>query len=134
MTAELSKNTKKPGTRIALVTGGSRGLGRSTVLNLAKRGVDSIFTYHTNRAEAEKVAGLVRETGARLSSCSLTRVMYLRSMRLCRTYGGALTDLGAERFDYLVNMAGISHHNSLLKRLNRSWITSTTSISRGFSS
>jgi NAD(P)-dependent dehydrogenase (short-subunit alcohol dehydrogenase family) len=31
---------------IAIVTGGSRGLGRSTVLSLARRGVDSIFTYH----------------------------------------------------------------------------------------
>ena len=30
--------------RIALITGGSRGLGRNTVLNLARRGIDSIFT------------------------------------------------------------------------------------------
>ena len=42
-------------TRIAIVTGGSRGLGRNTVLNLAKRGVHSILTYNSNRAEAEKV-------------------------------------------------------------------------------
>jgi len=41
---------------IAIVTGGSRGLGRSTVLSLAKRGVRSIFTYRTNRAEASAVA------------------------------------------------------------------------------
>jgi NAD(P)-dependent dehydrogenase (short-subunit alcohol dehydrogenase family) len=49
--------------KIAIVTGGSRGLGRSTVLSLAKRGVDSIFTYRSNRAAAEKVIGLVRESG-----------------------------------------------------------------------
>lgn len=47
--------------RTAIVTGGSRGLGRSTVLSLAKRGVNSIFTYHSNRAEAEKVVSLARE-------------------------------------------------------------------------
>jgi hypothetical protein len=34
------------------------------VLGLAKRGVHSIFTYHSNRTEAEKVAGLAREAGA----------------------------------------------------------------------
>jgi NAD(P)-dependent dehydrogenase (short-subunit alcohol dehydrogenase family) len=35
--------------KIAIVTGGSRGLGRNTVLSLAKHGVDSIFTYNSNR-------------------------------------------------------------------------------------
>jgi NAD(P)-dependent dehydrogenase (short-subunit alcohol dehydrogenase family) len=45
--------------QIAIVTGGSRGLGRSTVLSLATRGIDSIFTYNSNRAEAEKVTALV---------------------------------------------------------------------------
>src|ERR1700750_826230 len=42
--------------KIAIIPGGSRGLGRSIVLNLAKRGVDSIFTYHSNRPEAGKVS------------------------------------------------------------------------------
>lgn len=54
MTAE---NQAIASAKIAVVTGGSRGLGRSAVLNLAQRGVDSIFTYNSNRAEAEKVAG-----------------------------------------------------------------------------
>jgi NAD(P)-dependent dehydrogenase (short-subunit alcohol dehydrogenase family) len=51
--------------KIAIVTGGSRGLGRNTVLHLAKRGVDSLFTYRANRAEAEKLVGLVAEEGQR---------------------------------------------------------------------
>ncbi len=46
--------------KIAIVTGASRGLGRNTVLSLARRGVDSIITYRSNRAEAERVIGLVR--------------------------------------------------------------------------
>ena len=39
--------------KIAIVTGGSRGLGRNTAENLARRGVDIIFTYRANQAEAE---------------------------------------------------------------------------------
>ena len=42
------RNTANPTNKIAIVTGGSRGLGRSTVLSLAGRGVDSIFAYHAN--------------------------------------------------------------------------------------
>ena len=42
-------------TKIAIVTGGSRGIGRNTVLSLARRGVDSIFTYKSNQAEARKM-------------------------------------------------------------------------------
>jgi NAD(P)-dependent dehydrogenase (short-subunit alcohol dehydrogenase family) len=40
--------------KIALITGGNRGLGRNPVLSLAQRGIDSIFTYNSNRTEAEK--------------------------------------------------------------------------------
>jgi NAD(P)-dependent dehydrogenase (short-subunit alcohol dehydrogenase family) len=47
--------------KIAIITGGSRGLGRSTVLSLAKRGVDSIFTYRSNQSEAENVTELVAD-------------------------------------------------------------------------
>jgi NAD(P)-dependent dehydrogenase (short-subunit alcohol dehydrogenase family) len=41
--------------KIAMVTGGSRGIGRSTVESLAKRGVNTIFTYHTHGTDAEAV-------------------------------------------------------------------------------
>jgi len=41
--------------KIALVTGGSRGLGRNTVLSLAERGADTIFTYHSSQTEAHNV-------------------------------------------------------------------------------
>jgi NAD(P)-dependent dehydrogenase (short-subunit alcohol dehydrogenase family) len=44
--------------KTAIITGGSRGLGRNTALHLAQRGVDLLFTYHSNRAEADS---LIRE-------------------------------------------------------------------------
>ena len=58
-------------TKIAIVTGGSRGLGRNTLLSLAKRGVLAIFTYNSNRAEAEKVVGLVGKTGQKAVALEL---------------------------------------------------------------
>ena len=48
--------------KIALVTGGSRGLGRNAVLHLAENGIDSIFTYRSSEAEAKK---LLKEIEAR---------------------------------------------------------------------
>ena len=42
-------------TKIALVTGGSRGIGRNTVVSLAKCGVHTIFTYHSHSADADAV-------------------------------------------------------------------------------
>ena len=45
--------------KIALVTGGSRGLGRNTAENLARRGFDVILTYRSNKDEAERVVSLI---------------------------------------------------------------------------
>lgn len=50
---------------IALVTGSNRGLGKSTVLNLAKKGVDVIVTYHSNAEEATKVVADIELIGAK---------------------------------------------------------------------
>ena len=51
--------------KIAIITGGSRGLGRSMVLHLARRGVSSLFTYISSAEEAEKVAAEAESVGAR---------------------------------------------------------------------
>jgi NAD(P)-dependent dehydrogenase (short-subunit alcohol dehydrogenase family) len=101
--------------RIAIVTGGSRGLGRSTVLSLAKRGVHSIFTYHSNRAEADKVAALVDDAGAKAIALQLDTGNLRAFDDFVVNVRDALHRLGSERFDYLVNNAGTSHHNSIEK-------------------
>jgi NAD(P)-dependent dehydrogenase (short-subunit alcohol dehydrogenase family) len=49
------ENKKLESDKIAIVTGGSRGIGRNTVLSLAKRGVHAIFTYHNRSVDAEAV-------------------------------------------------------------------------------
>jgi NAD(P)-dependent dehydrogenase (short-subunit alcohol dehydrogenase family) len=98
--------------RIAIVTGGSRGLGRNTVLALAGRGIHSIFTYNSNRAEADKVVAAVREAGAKAIPLQLDTGNIGTFDAFAADVRSALADFGAERFDYLVNNAGTSHHNA----------------------
>lgn len=104
-----------PSTRIAIVTGGSRGLGRSTVLALAGRGVSSIFTYNSKRSEAEKLVPLAREAGAQAIPLQLDTGNVRAFDDFVGNVRQALARLGTERFDYLVNNAGISHHNQFEK-------------------
>jgi NAD(P)-dependent dehydrogenase (short-subunit alcohol dehydrogenase family) len=99
-----------PTARIAIVTGGSRGLGRNTVLSLAKRGIDSIFSYHSNEMEAEKVVSLVAQTGRKAIALALDTAKVSAFDMFVQSVREALAELGAERFDYLVNNAGTSHH------------------------
>ena len=98
--------------RIAIVTGGSRGLGRNTVLNLAARGIDTIFTYNSNRAEADRVVAAVKQTGRKAAALQLDTGKVGVFNTFVESVRSSLASFGAERFDYLVNNAGISHHNA----------------------
>ena len=109
------RNTANPTTKLAIVTGGSRGLGRSMVLSLARRGVDSIFTYHSNRAEAEKVIGLVADAGRKAVALQLDTGDVRAFDPFVQRVRQALAELGAERFDYLVNNAGTSLHKAFVQ-------------------
>jgi NAD(P)-dependent dehydrogenase (short-subunit alcohol dehydrogenase family) len=100
-------------TRIALITGGSRGIGRETVLRLAKRGVRSIFSFNANRTEADKVVALAAAAGAPAIALQLDIGNAASFSDFIVSVREALAEMGAERFDYLVNNAGISSTASL---------------------
>lgn len=102
-------------TKIAIITGGSRGLGRATVLSLAQRGVDSIFTYNSNRDEADKVVSLAAELGRKAVALQLDTGNFRAFDVFVTSVSHTLDQLGTTRFDYLVNNAGISHHASIEK-------------------
>ncbi|HTU67500.1 MAG TPA: SDR family oxidoreductase [Steroidobacteraceae bacterium] len=104
-----------PSKPIAIVTGGSRGLGRSTILALAARGVRSIFTYHSNAAEADKVVALTRDAGTEAIALQLDTGKVATFDAFVTRVRDALTRLGAAQFDYLVNNAGDSHNNTIEK-------------------
>ena len=100
-------------TRVAVVTGGSRGLGRSTVLALADRGVDTVFTYHSNQTEADKVAAAAAERGRRAVALPLDTGDTATFDGFVERLRPVLDELGSGRFDYLVNNAGTSHHSPI---------------------
>jgi NAD(P)-dependent dehydrogenase (short-subunit alcohol dehydrogenase family) len=95
--------------KIALVTGGNRGLGEDMVLSLAKAGQDVVLTYNSNAAEAEAVAAAARGLGVHAAALrfDLLDVAALDGFieRLKRVLVEAFD--GAERLDFLVNNAGI---------------------------
>ena len=97
-----------PAKRLAIVTGGSRGIGRDTVLRLAERGVSSILTYNARRDEAEGVASLVRSAGAEAVALQLDVGDSGQFDGFVDRVRESLARLGLERFDYLVNNAGTS--------------------------
>lgn len=99
--------------QIALVTGGSRGLGRATVEALASRGVGSILTYHDNRAAAEAVIAKVEKTSARVAALQLDTSDTKAFPRFAEEVRRILGNWGATHINYLVNMAGTSHSGLL---------------------
>src|SRR6202051_4726915 len=97
-------------TKIALVTGGSRGIGRNTVVSLAKRGVHTIFTYHSHSTDAEAVVAAV-DAGAQGIALQLDAGNVSSFDAFVESVKDALAKLGATRFDFLVNNAGNNHRN-----------------------
>jgi NAD(P)-dependent dehydrogenase (short-subunit alcohol dehydrogenase family) len=88
---------------VAIVTGGSRGIGAAIVRRLAGAGFDLVVTYRAREAEARRVAASVADTGA--------RVEVVRADLATDPGIHAPFDVAAERFerlDALVNNAGIS--------------------------
>jgi NAD(P)-dependent dehydrogenase (short-subunit alcohol dehydrogenase family) len=93
--------------KIALVTGGSRGLGRDMALRLAQKGLDVILTYNNRAEDAQRVVADIESAGQKAAALQLDT--------------GAIPDLGkftdrlkttlnhhfgVEHFDFLVNNAG----------------------------
>lgn len=96
------------GTSIAIITGGSRGIGRDTALRLAQRGVFSIITYNEMRDAAEEVVADIRAADADAVALQLDVGKAADFGDFATRVREALSAWGAERFDYLVNNAGIS--------------------------
>lgn len=100
-------------TPIALVTGGSRGLGRSMALHLAAQGSDLIVTYRSQEAEAQDVVRRIQALGRRAVALQLD-VADSRGFAdfAARVKQALAATWQRERFDHLVNNAGVGVHAS----------------------
>jgi NAD(P)-dependent dehydrogenase (short-subunit alcohol dehydrogenase family) len=96
--------------KIAIITGGSRGLGRNTAVNLAQRGVDLLFTFRSNQKEAESLIREAEEMGRKAAGFRLDTGDTRSFDGFVSEARETLQSWGRDRFDYLVNNAGNSLH------------------------
>lgn len=100
-------------TPIALITGGSRGLGRSAALALADQGTDVIVTYRSKQAEADQVVAQIRALGRKAAALELDTGHSASFADFAGRLRTVLADeWQSERFDFLVNNAGIGVHQT----------------------
>lgn len=103
-------------TKIALITGASRGLGKSMALHLADRGVDTLLTYRTGEAEAKEVVAAIQAKGRNAVALPLDVANSKSFDDFSARIKTALSSTWKrERFDYLVNNAGIGLHSAFLE-------------------
>ncbi|XZF15674.1 SDR family NAD(P)-dependent oxidoreductase [Chitinophagaceae bacterium MMS25-I14] len=99
--------------KIALVTGGSRGLGKNMALTLAQKGIDVILTYHSKKDEAQAVVNEIEQMGRKAAALQLDVSDTKNYGAFFSTVAGTLQDkFGTDRFHYLVNNAGIGIYAS----------------------
>lgn len=94
-------------TKIALITGGNRGLGKNAALKIARKGLDVIITYRSNKEEAEAVVGEIKAMGRNAVAFQLDT----KNMKSFDGFVKTITDhlqknTGSSNIDYLINNAG----------------------------
>ncbi len=99
--------------KIALVTGGSRGLGKNMALTLAQKGNDVIIVYRTNENEANEVVAEIEKLGRAAAAVQLD----VASTKAFKGFFEAISTLlkekwGRETFDFLINNAGIDRSSA----------------------
>lgn len=96
-------------TKIAIITGGSRGIGKSIALNAAKRGMGVILTYNSHPEEGTAVAAAINKNGGRAVAVKLdTANMVSLDDFVAEVRQVLKQEWNSEQFSYLVNNAGIA--------------------------
>ena len=96
--------------KVAVVTGGSRGIGRAIVWKLADLGADVAFSYAGNAAAAEETANLCREKGVRVFAMQAD---VSSAQAVADFFAAVERELGS--VDILVNNAGITRDNLVMR-------------------
>ncbi len=99
--------------KIALVTGGSRGLGKNMAISLAKKGINVILTYNSKAEEAQAVVAEINSMGQTAAALQLNVGDSNSFDAFISTLTATLqTTFGADKIDFLVNNAGVGVHAS----------------------
>jgi 3-oxoacyl-[acyl-carrier protein] reductase len=115
--------------RVALVTGGSRGIGRAICVELAREGARVVINYAGNEAAAEETARLVREAGG--PEATLLKFDVAQKDEVDRAFEDVKGRLGG--LHVLVNNAGISRDGLLLRFKDEDWAqTLATNLTGSF--
>lgn len=94
--------------KIALVTGGSRGLGKDMALSLADRGLDVILTYNTQKDGAEQIVSQIQSKGRKAAALrfDISKINLLNSF-VENVLSVLKSNWKTDKFDFLINNAGI---------------------------
>ncbi len=97
--------------KIALVTGGSRGLGKDMALSLAKKGIDVVLTYNSKKEEALAVVTEIEQAGQKAVALQLDVADVKSFDAFFMQVKTVLKDtFETDHFDFLINNAGIGIH------------------------
>jgi len=101
----------EPTNKIALVTGGSRGLGKNMALALAKKGINVVLTYHSKQDEAQAVVAEIEKAGLKAAALKLDTGEVKSFDGFFEQLKTVLNDtFSTNKFDFLINNAGIGVH------------------------
>lgn len=99
--------------KIVLITGGSRGLGKNMALAAARKGLDVVITYHSNKEEAQKVVQEIQSAGQKAAALQLdTGVVKSFDPFVTELRNTLQQQFSVAKFDFLVNNAGIGMNAS----------------------
>lgn len=104
--------------KYALVTGGSRGIGRAICLKLAEQGYNILINYKSNENEANKTAGLVREKNVQ---AELLRFDVSNKAEVDKELGGWIENNKEKVLEVLVNNAGIRQDALMIWMTDEQW-------------
>jgi len=100
--------------KIALVTGGSRGLGKDMALRLAEKGIDVLLTYNSKTEEAQSVVAQIEQCGRKAASLQLNTGDLKSFDRFATQLKTTLKNtFSATHFDFLINNAGIGGYSPI---------------------
>jgi len=112
--------------KIALVTGGSRGLGKDMALSLAKKGINVILTYNSKKDEALAVVAEIEKTGQKAAALQLNTGEVNTFDQFFEEVKTVLKDtFNADHFDFLINNAGIGINASIAETTEEQFDTLT---------